>query len=161
MDGLLGRRQLQVEGYNVALTRAHERVYLPDWEINFNEGGLPQRCPPCWIKRLTNLPDGMRGVTFTPRNSTATPFGTSASGRCFGAESRASKFTIRALFAAIWGLPWPGFLTFVAHVKSVPDRELVRIEGVRAYVERVRAELESWPNEPPRRRSWRIRGYRF
>src|SRR5436190_11389478 len=36
----------------------------------------------------------------------------------------------------------------VAHVKSMPDRELVRIEGVGSDVERVRAELENWPDKP-------------
>lgn len=49
----------------------------------------------------------------------------------------------------------------VAHVKTMPDRDLVRIEGVGAYVEHVRAELENWPNDPPKRRPWKIRGYRF
>ena len=49
----------------------------------------------------------------------------------------------------------------VAHVKSMPDRELVRIEGVGSKVEEVRTEIESWPDKPAKRRSWKIRGYRF
>ena len=49
----------------------------------------------------------------------------------------------------------------VAHVKTMPDRDLVRVEGVGASVEQARAELENWPNEPPKRRPWKIRGYRF
>ena len=47
----------------------------------------------------------------------------------------------------------------IAFVKSIPDRELVRFEGVGADVEMVRARIESWPDEPPRQRSWKIRGY--
>jgi hypothetical protein len=49
----------------------------------------------------------------------------------------------------------------VAHVRSMPDRELVRIEGVGSRVEDVREEIENWPNKIKRRRSWSVRGYRF
>jgi hypothetical protein len=49
----------------------------------------------------------------------------------------------------------------VAHVKSMPDRELVRIEGVGSRVEDVRAEIENWPNKKRMRRRWSIRSYRF
>jgi len=43
----------------------------------------------------------------------------------------------------------------VAHVKKMPDRELVRVEGVGSRVEDVREEIANWPKPRQRRRSRR------
>jgi hypothetical protein len=66
-------------------------------------------------------------------------------------------FALRRRVAELRGVAEDGVTNeeVVAYVKSMPDRELVRIEGVGSRVEDVREEIENWPNtKKRRRRSW-------
>jgi hypothetical protein len=66
-------------------------------------------------------------------------------------------FALRRRVAELRGVAEDGVTNeeVVAYMKSMSDRELVRIEGVGSRVEDVREEIENWPNtRKRRRRSW-------